>query len=269
MSLEYEGYLSEEIDELGKIIFNNSRKGFDLLKKINNYSHSLKYQLDIHNTNIQEISVTILFVSLINSLSSLNFLLQKGLIDDSKIILRIMLEKTIKLKYLCLDYEHARHYVLESERERLKLMNVVLSNPDVFSEEVKQSITEEERDLLKKEILENNIPEKKSIEELSKLTGMQLYYQNVYRILNTNVHSNFKSIERKLGFNSNNEVISINWIFPPEDLKNEVDILLFTANTLACTGIESVIDLFEVNDKGIEVLVKELKALRMRNKKYL
>lgn len=262
MSIDKEGYLSKDIHEIEARIIQNSENYFRLLKKINKHSHLLKFQLNIHKDNIQQLTAALLFISLNDSLSSIYLLTSKGLLSDSNVILRSMLEKTIKLKYICKTYENAWEYIYRSETNRLKLMNVILNNPEVFSEEVKKGISNLMRDQLKKEIEEKGIPKEKRIEELAKQTNMEIYYHNVYRITSSDVHSDFKSIEKKMFFNEENEVVSINWMSLPDNITQDVEATLFTAISLVCHGIETINDLFEINDKTIVEFVKEVDTLR-------
>lgn len=106
-----------------------------------------------------------------------------------------MLERVIKLKYVIKSYENAIDYVQQDERIRLKFMNVILNdNSNLFRETIKKGINEQKRDLLHKSIKKQGIQKPKSIEMLAKETGMLPYYNNVYRKLNSDVHSNSRSL---------------------------------------------------------------------------
>lgn len=262
MTIDNEGYLSNEIEEIQKEIVKRSREYFDLAEKVNKHAHSLKFKLDIHNQNAQEVTSAPIFVSILESFNSIYILSSKGLVSDSKIILRSMLEKTIKLKYIFLDYENAFNYLRQSELDRLKLMNVVLNDKlGTFSETVKKGFSQQDRDLLQKQIENEQIPKPSTIEYLAKKTEMLVYYNNVYRLLSDDVHTNSRSIDRYFHTNDAGNIIQLNWFSSFNENTSDINMVMFTAIALLISSIETINELFSIKDKTIDSYLKEINIL--------
>src|SRR5690625_4734034 len=128
MSINYEGFLSDEIIEVEKRIYEYNKAYFDLVELYNNFSHKLKFKIKIHRFNAQEVTVSGLFILILNSVNSIYFLTKKGLINDAKILTRTLAEKTIIMKYCSLYYKNSMQYSNQSEYNRLKLLHAIRGN---------------------------------------------------------------------------------------------------------------------------------------------
>lgn len=262
MTIDNEGYLSKDMVNIQMGILEKSSEYFELARKVNKHAHSLKFMLDIHSRNAQEVIAASILVSLLESFNSIYILSSQGLVSDSKIILRSLLEKTLKLKYIVLSYENASNYIRQSEINRLKLMNVILNDQQgSFSETVKKAIKKEERDLLSKQIKNEEIPSPLKIEELAQKTGMLVYYNNVYRLLNDDVHSNSSSLARFIETNEMGDITKLNWFSSFNDITSEVNIIIFTAIALLISSIESINELFKIEDEKLGSLINEIDVL--------
>jgi Family of unknown function (DUF5677) len=263
MGINEEGFLSKDINVIEKDILQKQYKYFDFGRRINLYCHSLKFKLDIHREDAQRITASTLYVSLLESFNAIYILISKGLIVDSNILLRGLMEKTLRLKYISISYDNTKHYHLASEKERLKLFNSILNAKEgVFSQQIKSTISKEERDELKKKIELEGIKELPSNEELANMTGLEMIYQNAYRILNSYVHTNATLINKFLKMDKDGMITDINWFSHFTDISSDVKQVMFSTLYLILTATESIIELFELEtDELFKGLTKELEEL--------
>lgn len=269
MTINEKGYLSKDIYKIKREILKENSEYFKLARQTNKYVHNLKFKIKVNNQNAQEILTSTLCISLLESLSSIYILLSSGLITDSKVILRSMLEKTIKLKYIVLSYENAIEYIQQDEINRLKFMNVILNDKsNSFNKAIKENVSQQERDLLRKKIEEQDIPKPKSLEFLAEKTGMISYYNYVYRILSSNVHSDSRSIEDYLKFDEKYKITQLKWLSVFRDINEDIKTIMYTAITLMLLGIESLNNIFSIEDSKFNNLVEKLKELEEDIKKH-
>ncbi|RDU38915.1 hypothetical protein DRW41_05000 [Neobacillus piezotolerans] len=263
MSINEEGYLSEEMNEIEKEILHDNYKYFNIARRLNILGHSLKFKLNIHQQDAQEITAATLYVSLLESFNSIYILTSKGLIVDANILLRSLLEKTLRLKYVSMTYENAIHYHMASEKERLKLLNSIHNAKEgVFSNEVRSTITKEEIDNLKERIDLEGVKELPSNEVLARMTGLEMIYQNAYRILNSYVHTNATLINKFVNTNEKGMITDLNWFSHFNNNSSEVEQVMFSTLYLIITATETIIELFELEyGELIQSLTEELDQL--------
>lgn len=262
MSINEEGYLSKDIIDIERKIYNQNHNYFDLAQSINKFGHSLKFKLNIHTKDAQQITSATLFVSLLESFNSLYILISKGLVNDSYIILRSILEKTLRLKYASLSYENTINYHKAQEKQRLKMMNVVLADKDgIFNDKIKKTFSKSDRDELKRKIDLENIKDLPSNEILAKITGLTEIYGNAYRVLNSYVHTSPIIIDKFLKSNQSGEITDLEWFSFFNDISPEIKMAMFSTQYLVLSGIESIMELFGIKDDEFEDLTKKLNYL--------
>src|SRR5690625_6980932 len=119
-------------------------------------------------------------------------------------------------------------------------MNVILNDKyNSFNKVIKENVSQQERDLLRKKIEEQDIPKQKSLEFLAEETGMISYYNYVYRILSSNVHSDSRSIEDYLKFDEKYKITQLNWLSVCRNINEDIKTNTYTAITLMLMRIES------------------------------
>ncbi|MEN2765847.1 DUF5677 domain-containing protein [Ornithinibacillus xuwenensis] len=260
MSFNYEGFFSKEVEGLSEDIYDSNRKLFVILKEYNKLGHKLKFDLKIHNNNAQEVTVSGLFILILNNLYSIYELTLRGLTKDAKIILRTMVEKLIILKYCSLEYKNSVQYLQQDELNRLKWMNTISENKiKGFSGGVLQSVTKEEIIELKAKIEESNIKKLPKLEDLSQIVGLEEMYSYVYRLCSSEIHANPSTIESLFLIGSNNEINTIKWYPDIEEVKNDSNLILVPCIDIVDKVISVLIKLYEVDN--LENYEKEFSLL--------
>lgn len=249
ISINYEGFLSDEIIEVEKRIYENNKAYFNLIERYNRFSHKLKFKINIHRHNMQEITVSGLFILILNSINSIYFLVKKGLINDAKILTRTIAEKTIKMKYCSLNYKNSIQYFYQSELRRLTLLYAIKDNRiKGFSDELINSINLEMIDEVKSNIEKNNIAKLPSTEDLAAITGLPDLYSYTFRLFSDDVHANPQILDNFFQTDKNNEITQINW-YPNLNRNAEIRIILITCVDIMDKCLNVIFELFDSDGK--------------------
>lgn len=247
MSINEEGFLSEEIKKYINQIISKYQSFFTLGQEVNQSTHKVKYELEVHNEDAQQMVSACALIKLLNNFQSIYILCTYGLIIDAKIILRSMFETLFILKLSCEDVEFVKKYVEADQIYRQKLLNVAKNNPGGVFDETRQYATEEVLNKIKQDIDANDIQELK-IEQLAQRAGMKAHYDTSYRMLCNPVHSGARSLEGYLMFDGNKKVSGLN--FGPADV--DIDLVMITAIDNMCIGLASILNLFKI-DKAVDL----------------
>ena len=256
MSFDINGFLGEQIEDIHKQICQDNKGLLDFVLELNRLAQEIKYKLEIHNEDAQELTIGALYIKTLQSFNSIVILSLRGLESDSKALLRVMLEAAFYLKATCIDDNFVFEYINGDELERFKIINrIVHDKGNVFSEEAKKYAT---RDKL--EELKSKIPPKKDnpleIHKVAEKAKMNDFYQLVYGHLSADVHTSVRSIEKYYGLDENGKVIYFDCI-PRTDSLN---VTLSTACSILITILDCCTEFFKLN--YTEVLNNKIEWLK-------
>jgi len=246
MSINEEGFLSEEIKKYQDQIVSKFQSLFALGKEVNQFAHKVKYELRVHNEDVQQMIAACALIKLHNNFQTIYILCTYGLVNDAKIILRSMLEILFILKLSCEDYKFVEKYVMADQIYRQKLLNVAKSNPDGVFDETRQYATEEVLNKIKQDIEANDIQELK-IEQLAQRAGMKSHYDTAYRMLCNPTHSGARSLEGYLMFDEDKKISGLN--FGPTD--EDIDLVMITAIDNMGIGLVSILNFFKIDKADV------------------
>lgn len=218
------------IDNNMDLVVNDYRKKnkkiFDYVFKLDNYLNKLEKNLKKENPKDYDVYIIITFVQIHNSFQSFIALLERGMYDDSQIILRSLYDKMIKCLYVIHNNSNFEIIKQDDTDQTIKLFNFVVNHKDFFKEDIvnKYNVTLNE---LKKNIKHDEKGKRiklKSNEKLCKEIGNQeLYF--VYKFLCGYTHNQLFVPGKKLRINKN--VINvIQYIEYPEDLYYEISLII-------------------------------------------
>jgi hypothetical protein len=238
MSLEQEGFLSLQINEVRKQIRTRHASHFDLVRRINVFCQEKRSQLTIYNRDPQQLIAICLMLKVFEDVQSSVLLLESGLGSQGRSLLRIATEALIILAKIVNSEEFFKAYVLAGERERLKLLNAIKANPLYGNEDIQKDITPELVEQVKKS-LEGT--ESKNIEQWAKDVKLDVMYDIVYRLFSQEVHTHPRVIEKYLTFREDGEVGQIGWgPWIDEDIRPE----LFEAAKILLLAMDAIRHLF-------------------------
>lgn len=245
------GFLSPDIDRWAE---KNRNAHFDyylICEEFNKFCHKIAFEISPHNRHWQELLVSALFLRSLTSYQGFIRLALYGLISESKMVLRCLMEATFTLCALASHDELIFQYVQQDSLFRTKLINKLES----ASELVKKAVVADELQQLKEELLQETANleiGKLTVQDLADKAGLRDWYDTAYTLLSQSVHSSARDIERHLQIDSSETVTGLN--YGPSD-KN-VEILLFTAADCMRANLRSIDDVFALS---IEQRTKDLR----------
>ena len=124
MPFDENGFLGKEAEKWAAEMLQRNKKYFELCYEINSFAEKIKYKF-IQNQTGQKMVVAALFTRLLEGYQTAIILVNRGLEEDARVIIRTVLETLFLLKACCEDKEFVDQYMKSDEKKRLKLMNVV------------------------------------------------------------------------------------------------------------------------------------------------
>jgi hypothetical protein len=175
---------------------------------------------------------------------------------SSNIALRALLEAMFVLCATAKDDDALEAYVIEGERERLRVTRKLLADKDstlpVDRLEVMRRIQTELGEKMKKQKAR-----KFSTEDFAKKAGLHGWYLTAYTRTSWAVHTTIRDIERYLVLDEEENLKSIRFIPTDEDA---VDVLSVACNTMIIS-LGAFLSLFEADTTIADVHGKELEIL--------
>jgi hypothetical protein len=257
MSLNDDGFLSEDIVEYQRKIRGHYAKYFDMIHRVNVFCQQKKFDLSIPSHDGQKIIAAGLMVKLLNDMQAAILLVERGLGVQAGILIRTGVETLIILSNVWRFDDFWRSYVYSDQSIRLKLSRAIQSNKSVAFDEVRPYITPEIISQLDQEIKDKGITEEKVI-ELAKRANLMALYDAHYRIFSQNVHSSPRIIEKYCLFDQNDEPTELKWYPQIEGIEGE----LTSIPRIMLLGVAATSGIFGLNlDEDIARLSAELKIL--------
>ncbi len=238
----YYGYLSDEILQAERQIYTKHKDLFDWAFELNHICQGVKYDLNAHNLDGQEVMSVSAYVKIINGFQALVILARKGMGAEAEILLRTLLEALIILKLLCEDTAFSSEYARKDLLYRKKLLNAAKNNPHGIFESTRELIAKGMLDDVLKEIGELK-PTEESIECLAKRAGLSAYYDSIYRITSGPCHTSPRSLERYVVADEKGEIKSFN----PGPF-HDIDTELHTSMVLVLVSTELMMKLFKIKE---------------------
>lgn len=244
MDFDEKGFLGASIDDFSKSVQVQYSKFFELSHQVNELAHLIKFELKVHNRDLQEFLAATLFLRLLNGFEAVVILGIKGLLFEAKVALRSVIETLFILKLLCEEEAFALEYLGSSKVQSLKWMNIAREIQDPNFESLRRYATSEVMEALRKEIEQHGL-RKLEVEPIAKRAGLHHFYNTQYRLLSEQVHCLPISLDPFLVQDEDGELSSFDWGPKHDDLC----LVLFTNVQMLLTALAAITKLFEVNKK--------------------
>jgi hypothetical protein len=256
MSFEDEGFLSHELATVREKILNRHAKHFDLAKRVNIFCQEAQARMKIYNRDPQQLIATCLMLKIFEDVQGALLLLESGLNSQSRSLLRIATEALIILANVVASESFFKAYVLAGERERLKLLHAIKSNPLYGSEDIQKDITPELIEQVKKSF---DGTENKNLEQWAKSVKLDVMYDLVYRLFSQDVHTHPRQLEKYLIIREDGEVGHIGW---GPDVEKDISNETFEAAKILLLTVDAVGHLFALQIKEeLKGFWEEIKAI--------
>ncbi len=272
MSINEEGFLSHEIEQWIKKYREENHKLFILSIELNRFAQSILLKLEINNGDIQKIISSALFARLISQYQSIIILIERGLVNEAKIILRVMLDNLFILVAITKDKKYTKFYINDDIEKRIHFLNRFSKNignhyDDILEKLDKEKIARELKELIeKKETLESDELKLKGMittKKWAEFSEMESLYYRLYAQFNDAVHTLSRELEQYVSVNSNGEISKINW-GPDVD---GVDIVLTTSADFLCRALSSINGFFGFDNLKVEEYWKKIDKVEIRSQK--
>ena len=161
MSLDDHGFLSEDIANFQKQIREQYTKYFDVIQRVNTFYQQAKFRLSVYPQDGRKIVAVCLIIKIMNDMQAAILLAERGLVSQSRSLIRTGLEAFIILANICHVEEFWHSFITSDQVARLKLLRAIRDNPSVLFDEIRPYVTPELIDQLNQEIKESGVTEEK------------------------------------------------------------------------------------------------------------
>ena len=202
--------------------------------------------VEVHDHVDQEVLAAATFLRILQGFQATVILAKFGLVLDSQVVLRGVLESLFILKLICEETAFVSEYVGSDSVQRLKWMNIAHQSKNPNFDSLRNYATPEVREKLRQEIAKHDWKELK-VEEIARRAGLSHVYDTDYRILSAAVHTLPRVIESMTSFDDTGGVTGFN--SGPSD--EGLDYVLFTAQRTLFMALVAVAKLFGLNRADI------------------
>jgi len=200
-------FLELDTNEVIPIVQKKHPELWELAIDTNNYITDFQYTLKANTNKLHELIGVSLYIRIITNYQALLILVSKGMLPQSQIMVRAQVEALFTLVAISKDNEFAEVYLGHEEHQRkgvlrkLRRYKETINSEDPDIQEA-TSIIEGINDNIK----ENNI-KRLTTEETSKVAELHSWYDTVYALTSTAVHTSARSLETHLIKDNENEAI--------------------------------------------------------------
>lgn len=237
--MEESGFLSETLDDFKVHLRTNYRKHYDAAIEVNTYAQKLQYKIEITKYNTEagvhidtdHLLSSILYSRTISSYQAFLLLLQRGMQQQARVMLRCIFETLFALVAIQKNKNYSKRLIEADECDRLKAFNKIIryrtrQSPDDDSiNEIKELAATSKR------IVEDKKLHKIGVEENADKAGLLDWYDTAYSLLSGTVHASIRSLQEALVLDEKEQDIV--------SLKNEPEMDDFVH--LTSTAIEAVL----------------------------
>ena len=125
MSIDEEGFLSEDILEYVNKNRTKYKDTFSLVTDLNKYAQSLMFKIKAHENVFQELILAALYIRALQLFQSIIILAEKGIDSSTRILTRGLMEVMFTLVACSKDTEVAKRYILNDKYDSLKTIRRV------------------------------------------------------------------------------------------------------------------------------------------------
>jgi hypothetical protein len=265
MPINENGFLGKEIKEWIDKHRSDNEEWFNLCLDLNRYCHYILDKISFKSKNEQKFIAASLYMRILSFYQSSIILSERGLFNESMIILRSMVEAMFILCAVVKNEEIVEEYKSESsKRKRITQENIMKNSAGIFEEiltskEIKGKLLNSLKKLKIFRKSSDNKNKTKSnydfMKHCAKEAGLKEFYP-YYMVYNPIVHSGYFELNQYLQTNSNG-ITEARW---GPSVKG-INCLLFTAFVLMLNTLRSTHKLFSLSEEKIDELEKRFKHL--------
>lgn len=223
-------------------------KYIEICKELNTYSQKLQYELVVHDKHLPELLSSILFSRVLSTYQAVLLVSFKGMKQQVIILIRCILEPLFPLVAISKDHTFSHELVKAEEVERLNELKKYIRYRERNNIDNEDLADAKARKLIVKENIEKNNLKKISVFDCAVKSGMEDWYDTLYAVTSSTLHSSVRSLEEALHLDPTREKIIA--------IKNEpesegFDDLYITLSECLMHAISSICSIFDLNEPEI------------------
>ena len=204
------GFLTKKIEEWTESQNFKKNDSYNLCIRLNQFAQKNLYNLKIHKRDPQELLVSTLYIRSLSIFQGVVILLTKGMLTESKILLRSLLEILFRISVISQKYEYAIDFINQDQISRKKMINKFRMLSDNIKKLHVDSHLSEFYDNIKNDIDKRGVKEH-GTQWYAQKAGLEDEYNTAYSLLCNSVHSNVRHLESYLILDKNDEVTSFKY----------------------------------------------------------
>ena len=255
MSINDEGFLSVEIKDWIEKHHKENSVEFSIADRLRKLGQRVLFASQPKRNNNRQLIVSILFVRVLSHFQGAILLVERGMVADTKILVRVMCEATFSLGACVKDENFVDELVKDDRHREADLVRSLLEIPqehigltDKEIEDLRQRQTR-----LRAQAKEEN-PKRLGAFAIAKRAGLLRQYHLIYALLSNTVHAAVRDLDSHVNADTEGEIFSLKW--GPDD-REGVIYALWSAIDVFFTALSMMLDCFPQNDAA-----NELKKLR-------
>ena len=262
MSLEDDGYLSEEAKKQAAEFAAEYKQIFNYLRDVNTKAHQFLREAEVSNDDGRGVFAAAFLARALTAFQALSLLAERGFLSECRVICRNILEVKFRLGFLERKDDAFILFLAEHDRSRIKRLRDMRDGKIRLGDDLKKPdwdalIAKAEANLRNPDGSEKRLPQ---ISKMAEEAGFESDYRGYYRFLSDAIHSGAGELEEYVAFNEEGEVSGFS--YGPQ--KNEwlPWITLCAASALIdCLQISSLI--LRTNSSNIHRFLEERKKEMM------
>ena len=254
-NIDQEGFLSKDIDNFEKHNLSKYAPLFNFYKELNSFCQEYSFKLSIPKSSIRKLLLAILYIRSLSTFQSVLILLSKGIINESKVLLRTQFEIVFQLVAIIKNEHYETNYLGQELIQRKKMLN----KTNYWSEEIKNKLAPQEISKMMEEV-KSEIRNKKikeiSTKQFAQKAELNDSYNTAYAMLCLASHANVMDLKNHFIFGEKGIVESFKWGPSEEQMFN-----------LMATSIENQLIILKNLEKEFETK-SENKIENLSNRFY-
>ena len=221
---------------------------FALADDVNDLCHTSMFELEPHSRVIHEMLASTLYLRVVSNYQGTVLLLERGMMSESRVLARAMLEAIFSLVAIGNDPSLAYDYVYEDRNSRLKFLQKFM---ELHHGKLPEGSSETEIQKLEKELKDDIVSNPRKVrttKEWAQEADLLSWYLTAYPLLSMSVHSKVRDLEQYLILDDKGEIKEFKW--GPDD--TGVEIVLFTIIEGLLISLKSVLGVFK-KDKNEQI----------------
>lgn len=165
MSIDEQGFLSDDIMQCRDQIRQQYARYFDFIQRVNAFCQQAKFRIDGTSVNDQNLMAARLIIKLLADTQGAVLLVERGLASQARTLLRAACETYITLRRVCQDQEFHRLFSLSEELTLARWLKDILNDKSPSLNQIREGFR-------RRGITLNDITRRQ--EELKKLEAKRL-----------------------------------------------------------------------------------------------